>query len=416
MYTKQRLADFGNVFMKTFLIILLICMIEAVSASDTSFQLSSSFTSSELKGSLRGSSSAECDIDYSWIVNLSHADLSAKISLVSPFLLLGDLSRDIRMKVMNGSYLKSRGLQAPTEKLRITEGDWRDISAALPFGRSSYLLLHSFREEREHEVSFSFLSPSLGLSLRRTLVSERKEGFITDYTRLSGVFSIDGYLLAGYRGDTLSVDSYLGLRDGDVAARSVVKYFPNELQELLFESSVFPRKRYRWTAGEESVTSREKSRRSITYTISRGRFTSILSWSRHIFSSLPFALYRGEVRQIIDWNLSVEPFSISYRRETSLEEKGERVFEDKWSLRISGEKGDVSWKTTCTLSHSTGGYSSLFKLILTARGVKTGVQVVWKESVQVSLDCTIALKGEMWNGKMKLNDEGFKELSVTIDR
>lgn len=402
--------------MKLLLIFCLFLTFFTVSGASVSF--SSSMVADECSLSIQTGKIMAQQWEVRSAVDLSWQDEfkgTVGISVVSPVLLLGDLSRDVRIKALDGSYLTLNPRAVRDSGMSISVGTEDAVSAAFSLARGRYLAVHVVTEPDQHLLASSFITGSYGLAVVHLLHSDDESVPYNDWQSDRRSLSVDGYLLLKKRVGVFQTESYLKSKDDQIASKShiIVDLLP--YHQFTFSRVVFSHHIHTWERESSQLDRREKLRYQVSYTGVYRDMTASIIWTYRSYRSLPFALHRGEDDNgfVVSWQW--RSLKLSWERDREIDELGRPDVADTVTFSYKAEEGTRTWSLTATVGFRDDHVRYRAGAGIKGVHIRTSFTVTYETEFSVSLQMQYAIKKEMWEADFLVSDQGLKAQSLTID-
>ncbi len=405
--------------MKHMLIFIFSVMIFTLSAEHLDLRFTSSLLRSDMNVTLVQKRVFDTSSTLSTALTISYDSvltLHPTVSYERGRFVLGDISRDIRFKALDGSYLTHRRSRISGEQLKMSPGNWEAMFAAVQLLDGGCLAAGSTACKNGHTISLSFLSPFLGCSVRNVNRDVIEDASYIDFSRIPHRWMLDAYLLLHKDSGRFSVESYLNLSGSDLSSKNVIDIALSENDTLHVTQIWFSRYTHEWDIPAPSPKGREKLRSLIICSGKRGDLSYNFSAKRRVYASHPFASYRGEEEREFLWELGIGGVDVYFKRVCRTDPLSEIQVASEWG--VSMKRSVFQGAFTCSYSFTLSDRPPRHRLTLRFAGekVQTKIVVTHDDELSVTLSLTYHMEGKGWKGKGSIGSRGLEKVDLTIGR
>ncbi|MBN2860703.1 MAG: hypothetical protein JXK93_10615 [Sphaerochaetaceae bacterium] len=391
-------------------------MIFTVSGASVSF--SSSLVSDECSLNIQTGKIIAQQWEIKSAIDLSWQDEfkgTAGVSIVSPVLLLGNLSRDVRIKALNGSYLTLKPQAVRASGMSVSRGTEDAVSAAFSLARGRYLAAHVATEPDQHLYAASFVARRYGIAVVHLLQSEGVRVPYNDWQSDRRSTSIDAYLLLQKRVGVFAAESYLKSTDDQIASKSHISVDLLSHHQFTFSRVVFSHHLHTWERESSQLGRREKLRYHVSYTGAYGDMIAMITWAYRSYRSLPFALHRGEEDGEFVLLLQWRSFKLSWDRDWDTDELGKTDVADTVTFSYKPGEDVRTWSLTASVGFRDKQIRYRARAAIKGVYIRTSFTVTYETRFSLSLQMHYAIEKEMWEADIFVSDQGLKAHELTID-
>ena len=332
-------------------------------------------------------------------------------SIASPAFLLGDLSRDVRIRAINGSYLVQKPQAAKKVGMSLSASQGDAVYVSFPLTSDRYLLAHA----GDHLHSLAYVSDTVGVAVIHQIQSEDEEGPYIDWQSVRGHVSVDAYLLVHAQKGIFQVESYLKATDHQVSSKSDITAAVFQRHLLTVSRTVFSHRLYTWKSDISELGRREKVRYQGRYEGEYGNHSVRALWTFRSYRALPYALHRGEEEGEVSLSWQWRSISLSWERVWESDSRGTEERFDTLSFTYTSKGENFAWSLTASVAFHDSLTTCRSRLLITSQRVRTSLAVTFHRELEVSLVLKYAMEGKGWSSELDVSERGLKEQEITID-
>jgi len=337
------------------------------------------------------------------------------ISIVSPFLLLGDLSRDVRIKALNGSYLTLKPQAVRASGLSVSPGKADAVSAAFSLAEGRYLTAHVAIEQGQHLLAASFLAGRYGIAVAHLLETEDARVPYNDWESERTGITIDAYLLLQKRTGAVQVESYLKSTDDQIASKSHISVDLLPHHQFTFSRIVFSHHLHTWERESSQLDRREKLRYTVSYTGVYGGMKASAIWAYRSYRSLPFALYRGEEDGEFSVSWQWRALKLSWDRDWETDELGKTGVADTVTFSCGPKEEAGTWSLIASVRFRDDQIRYRAQVRIGGVHIRTSFSIAYETELSLSLLVQYSIEHDMWESDIFVSQQGLKAHALTID-
>ncbi len=415
MFPTQRVEEIGRVFMKFFLILLIFGTFRTSLISASVFQFAAHPDVNVYSAVFSSVSSSGLDslLDYRFTLSYDgRLTAGTELLLNTPYFALGDISHDLRVKAVNGSYLTQASQPVPFLEFSPRRADPSDISVSHIFADGSFLFISSLRREQRQTMALSYVEGNFGVAIRSESPFPDIDSYIIEWNSYARGLTMNAYLLQQRDYRFLFLESYINFAGESISIRNFAEIDFHDGQTVSYTQIMFAREVGSWDDELSCFNRREECRHQLRYRFESAPLSIELFWEYRTYRRLPFALYQGEVKEKGGWRWSSGNWSAGFSSRVFFDESGRGNRSLSGYLAIKGR----IWKSRVSFTFEEDDISLSLSIQVSSERIQTILKCTFDERPVLSCTMHLTFPTDAGEGKVTVCEQGFQEIKVTIGR